>query len=684
MSKTPPPALKSPVHSQEATDTVGIPASSLPGLPDDTPQRIGDFTVVRVLGQGGMGTVYLAEDGQLGRKAAIKTMKPELAAKPENRQRFVREARAAATVEHDNIVPIWQIGQASDGSPFIAMPFLQGEMLEARLQREPIQTLGVILKVAREVAEGLAAAHARGLMHRDIKPGNVWIEGDPASQDLAKQVRRCKILDFGLARCVEEDVQVTASGTILGTPAYMAPEQAAGDKVDHRADLFSLGVMLYRMSTGKLPFAGPNTMAVLSALATKTPPLARSLNPDLAQAVSDLIARLMCKDPAGRPQSAAQVAATVRKIVKDLQAKKAAPAGAVTSVPVPQAPPTQNAPVAVAKTPEDTAAVEPEPALKPRAKGRRIRAPLLGALAVMILVPVGWWLATVVLRVETPEGTLVVEIDDPDVEARIKNGKLILTDADGKVRYILTPSERNRKLDAGPYKIHVEGADGLVLDTPEFTLKKGDKVTVRVTVDPKAVAKGGDADRKAAEMQAWLKRVAGLAAEKQVAEFKAKMKELNPDFDGQVTHKTDGDVVTEVQFVTDKVADIAPIQVFNALRVLDCSGTHTNYRGNGQLADLTPMKSMNLANLTTLKLNYTKVEDTGLGSFKNCKNLANLYLHTTQVGDAGLAHFKDCKNLTALKLQQTQVTAAKIGELKKALPKCKIQWDGGVIEPTEK
>ena len=129
-----------------------------------------------------MGTVYLAEDARLGRKAAIKTMKPELAARPENRERFLREAQAAAAVEHDNIVPIWQVGEAADGSPFIAMPFLQGEMLDARLKREPVADLGIILKVAREVAEGLAAAHARGLIHRDIKPGNVWLEGDPDVQ----------------------------------------------------------------------------------------------------------------------------------------------------------------------------------------------------------------------------------------------------------------------------------------------------------------------------------------------------------------------------------------------------------------------------------------------------------------------------------------------------------------------
>ena len=275
-------------HSRHASATVPLSQNPI-GYPihregvTGHPARIGDFTIVRVLGEGGMGTVYLAEDVRLGRKAAIKTMKPELAAKPENRLRFVREARAAAAVEHDNIVPVWQVGEAADGSPFIAMPFLQGEMLDDRLKREPIQPLGVILKVAREVAEGLAAAHAKGLIHRDIKPGNVWIEGDPESTELAQQVRRCKILDFGLARAVgTEDVQITASGAVLGTPAYMAPEQARGGTVDHRADLFSLGVMLYRMSTGRLPSPGPSEVPgyeLTTPWATLHPPPARTPQP---------------------------------------------------------------------------------------------------------------------------------------------------------------------------------------------------------------------------------------------------------------------------------------------------------------------------------------------------------------------------------------------------------------------
>ena len=472
---------------------------------------IGGYVVVKKIGEGGMGSVYLAEDAKLHRKVAIKTMKPELAADKGNRDRFEREARAAAAVEHENIVPIWGIGEADDGSAFIAMPFLQGEMLADRLRRQPVAGLSVLLKVAREVADGLAAAHAKGLIHRDIKPGNIWLEGDLASKDLTQQIRRCKILDFGLARSVEkDDSQLTASGAILGTPAYMAPEQARAEKVDHRADLFSLGVMLYRMATGKMPFLGANSMAVLIALATETPTPVRTLNPNLLPALADLIERLMCKDPAGRPQSAAEVSAAVRQIVRELQSKPsttsvAAPAApaAKPSAPVAWeevteaevvAPPTAPRPAPVKAAPavkafeieEDEPKPVRTPKRKPAAKGSR--KPWLIAAGVLALVA-AVAVAVVVLRVETGEGTLVVEISDPEVEARVKNGKLVLVGPDGKEKYSIAPSDRNKKIATGEYKVRVEGADGLVIDTTEFTLKKGGQVTVRVTLDPKAVAK---------------------------------------------------------------------------------------------------------------------------------------------------------------------------------------------------
>ena len=363
-------------------------------LNDSAPARIGDFTILRILGEGGMGTVYLAEDVRLGRQVAIKTMRPELAT-PDDRARFLREARAAAAIEHDNIVPIWHVGESADGSPFIVMPFLQGEMLEARLKREPITNLGILLKVALEVAEGLTAAHKKGLIHRDIKPANVWLEGDPTAPKITQQIRRCKILDFGLARSMSAtEMQITASGMLLGTPAYMAPEQARGERVDHRADLFSLGVMLYRMTTGRMPFAGPTVMAVLTALATVNPPPSRTLNPNVPLALSDLIKRLMKKDSAERMQSAAEVTAAIRQIAKEQQAKKSAPPpSSDATVPyVPTAVPVLSR--KVAPTLIETRPADEERAITPRTMTRR------AALALAVATPLGigscagglWWM----------------------------------------------------------------------------------------------------------------------------------------------------------------------------------------------------------------------------------------------------------------------------------------------------
>lgn len=222
---------------------------------------LGPYRVLRVLGAGGMGVVFLAEDSQLHRPVALKAMLPTLAGNSVHRQRFLREARMAAAIEHEHVVTIHQVGE-DRGVPFLAMPLLKGESLEDRLQRVGKLPLTEVLRIGREIAEGLQAAHELGLIHRDIKPANIWLEGARA---------RVKILDFGLARALA-DTGLTQQGTILGTPAYMAPEQGRGDPVDERSDLFSLGCVLYRACTGFVPFPGSDLVAQLMAVATHEPP----------------------------------------------------------------------------------------------------------------------------------------------------------------------------------------------------------------------------------------------------------------------------------------------------------------------------------------------------------------------------------------------------------------------------
>jgi serine/threonine protein kinase len=270
---------------------------------------LGRYRVLKKLGQGGMGAVYLAFDEGMRRRIALKVMLPRFAAVPTARERFLREARTCAGVTSEHVVTVFDVDEAN-GVPFIAMEYLQGYPLDEYLRQSAGRlTVPQVLRVGREVALGLAEAHAVGLVHRDIKPANIWLEYPKG---------RIKILDFGLAKAVvsadEESSGLTNTGAVVGTPAYMSPEQARGLKVDYRTDLFSLGAVLYRLGTGRLPFPGPNAMAILTALAVDTPPPLRTHNPDAPAALDDLIHRLLAKDPAHRPASAADVAAELLRM----------------------------------------------------------------------------------------------------------------------------------------------------------------------------------------------------------------------------------------------------------------------------------------------------------------------------------------------------------------------------------
>jgi WD40 repeat protein/tRNA A-37 threonylcarbamoyl transferase component Bud32 len=256
--------------------------------------RLGGYRVLRALGAGGMGVVLEAEDTQLKRRVALKVMRPQLAASPSARQRFLREAQLMARVTHDHIVTVHQVGE-DRGVPFLAMPLLQGETLEDRLRREKTLPLADLLRIGREAALALMAAHQAGLIHRDVKPANLWLEAPTG---------RVKVLDFGLARA-SDDEHLTQTGAAVGTPAYMAPEQLGGD-VDPRSDLFSLGCVLYRAATGRLPFGG-SLLEVLGKALLEAPPPAHEVNPEVPQALGELIARLMSKNKADRPASAGAV-----------------------------------------------------------------------------------------------------------------------------------------------------------------------------------------------------------------------------------------------------------------------------------------------------------------------------------------------------------------------------------------
>jgi urea transport system substrate-binding protein len=275
------------------------------------------YRVLKVLGRGGMGMVFQAEDTHLRRIVALKVILPEFAADPLARERFLREARAAAGVKNDHVVTIYQVGQDRD-IPFLAMEFLEGQSLADRLGDDERLAPAEVLRIGRQIADGLAAAHAHGLIHRDIKPANIWLEAPTG---------RVKLLDFGLARPMNTRSELTQTGNIVGTPEFMSPEQARGEPLDARTDLFSLGAVLYAMCSGRQPFEGSSTMAILTALAVATPPPVRSWNPAVPPALEELVQRLLEKEPAKRPASANEV----RDALAAIEAGTPVPLGAAGS-----------------------------------------------------------------------------------------------------------------------------------------------------------------------------------------------------------------------------------------------------------------------------------------------------------------------------------------------------------------
>jgi serine/threonine protein kinase/predicted RNA-binding Zn-ribbon protein involved in translation (DUF1610 family) len=351
--------VRSPVRvgPEEPPDLDFLRPADRPGLLG----TLGPYEVREVIGQGGMGVVLKAFDPALHRLVAVKVLSPALAGSATARRRFTREAQAAAAVCHDHVVAVHGVSEA-DGLPYLVMQYVAGESLQDRLDRCGPLEPGEVVRIGLQTASALAAAHAQGLIHRDVKPANLLLEGGLA---------RVKVTDFGLARMVA-DVGLTQAGVVAGTPEYMAPEQARGEQVDHRSDLFSLGGVLYACCTGLPPFRGPTALAVLRQVGDEAPTPVRSLNPGVPAWLEGLIARLMAKDPAQRLKGAAEVAALLERYLAHLRQP--------ATVPAPKLPP----------APADVCLGSATPRLR-GAPARRVPQRLgLTALVVMTVLGLGW------------------------------------------------------------------------------------------------------------------------------------------------------------------------------------------------------------------------------------------------------------------------------------------------------
>jgi eukaryotic-like serine/threonine-protein kinase len=386
---------------------------------------LGPYRILRELGSGGMGVVFLAEDVRLLRPVALKAMRPAIAASPAFREQFLREARAAAAVRHERIVAIHQVGQ-DRGVPYLAMEFLEGQSLEDRLTDARPIDVGEALRIAADIADGLAAAHQRGLIHRDIKPSNLWLDAPNG---------RVKILDFGLA-CRAGDGQLSAGECVMGTPGYIAPEQLRGEAVDSRCDLFSLGCVLYRMLTGRSAY--PTRIAHAIDLRPPEPP--SRADAAIVPALSELVMTLLAPRREDRPTSARIVAERLRRM-RVPATRKIAPAS------------TQ---------------------IAPRLRRPPIASPLL---LVALLAGLGGLIALGgVLTFRTANGTVVIKTSEPDVRIVIDGEERLRIDSK-KVGAV--------ELTAGPHHLAVkQGNDTKYVDS--FQLKSGAEVVIDATWTPAA------------------------------------------------------------------------------------------------------------------------------------------------------------------------------------------------------
>jgi serine/threonine protein kinase len=602
--------------------------------------RLGHYDVLEVLGQGGFGIVVKAFDANLYRVVAIKILTPHLAATSPPRKRFVREGRAAAQVKHENVVQIYAIEEQP--LPYLVMEFVEGMTLQQKLDREgPVEDPAEVVRLGCQIARGLAAAHDKGLIHRDVKPANILLEAGPDP--------RAKLTDFGLVRA-GDDASLTQSGVILGTPLYMSPEQAHGTALDHRADLFSLGSVLYAMVTGHPPFRAPSTLAVLKRVADDTPRPIREVMADVPEGLCAVIMRLLEKYPDDRFPAAAAVADALGRCLTEPISARPKPGrsrhrlavgaaallavaagttltvwnwdGARTTGAAVPAPIEDRRPQATEepKSPPPTADADPD----------RKAAEWIIAHGGRVRVNEVW---------DTPE--IAQPADLP------------------RERYTLTLVTMQSVKEADVALSHLEGLTGLThlyMGTTSATdaglshLRDCTELTV-LHMNGTAITDAG---------LAHLKRLARL---QMVAMNDTKIT------DHGLTYVTSHPNLQSLAVCRTAVSDasLAHLKGLKSLRQLYIAGTRVTEAGLVHLEPHTGLTELDISNLG--------LGDSQLTRLARLTKLEKLHLYGNPVTDAGLVQLEPFRALIWLDLRATNVTAKGLAMLHAILPRCQIEHD---------
>jgi len=475
----------------EAAREMGSPAevghrARRPGEDRLVDMQLGQYDLLDDVGQGGMGTVYRARHRLLGRIVAVKVLASHRTRDPRALARFMREMHAVGALDHPNVVRASDADH-EDGTYYLVMDYVEGRDLGRVVEDLHVLRIEDACEVARQAAVGLQYIHQHGMVHRDIKPSNLVL-------DTSGQV---KILDLGLSRLVEDAFggheTLTAAGSLMGTYDYMSPEQCgSGHDISAQSDLYSLGCTLYELLAGRPPFGGAEYATAglkIGGHLHAAPPGIETLRPDVPRALAAILARLLAKAPGERFATAAELARALEPLARgaDLtglhdgdrpaqEATKDSSAAAQDDTQERLSPHDAGADAERSSHDGDFARAHASPAVHPR---RRIRSKkAVAALAVAALA--GAVLAAVLLTIRTPQGTLLIEIDDPAVEAKVADGGLTITQTETGRTYEIEPGPT--RLAAGHYSLVVRDDAGLEVDTPEFTLRRGEKTIVRVSL----------------------------------------------------------------------------------------------------------------------------------------------------------------------------------------------------------